>query len=179
LRNLIHERKVHQVSKMIEEMPQATEDRLGWQLVREISAGSAEILKPIFDVHGGRNGRLSIQTDPRLYRDARAIVVPSRWPENCPLVVLEAMASARAVIASRVGGIPELVRDGKEGLLVPQGDAALLRQAIVRLGDDRELAAGLGRAGRQRAEAHYAPGHHIDTIESIYERARIHRREAP
>ena len=62
------------IRQLIEEMPHATEDQLGWQLVREISAESAALLKPIFDAHQGRNGRLSIQTDPRLYRDARAIV---------------------------------------------------------------------------------------------------------
>ena len=60
--------------QLIEEMPHATEDQLGWQVVREISVESAALLKPIFDVQQGRNGRLSIQTDPRLYRDARAIV---------------------------------------------------------------------------------------------------------
>jgi transaldolase len=62
------------IRQLIEEMPHATEDQLSWQLVREISAESAALLKPIFDAHQGRNGRLSIQTDPRLYRDARAIV---------------------------------------------------------------------------------------------------------
>src|SRR6202043_2106740 len=62
------------IRQLIEEMPHATEDQLGWHLVREISTESAALLKPIFNVHKGRNGRLSIQTDPRLYRDARAIV---------------------------------------------------------------------------------------------------------
>jgi transaldolase len=62
------------IRQLIDEMPHATEDQLGWQVVREISAESAALLKPIFDAHHGRNGRLSIQTDPRLYRDARAIV---------------------------------------------------------------------------------------------------------
>jgi transaldolase len=62
------------IRQLIDEMPHATEDQLGWQLVREISAESAALLKPIFAMHQGRNGRLSIQTDPRLYRDARAIV---------------------------------------------------------------------------------------------------------
>src|SRR6202140_3971830 len=62
------------IRQLIEEMPHATEDQIGWQLVREISAESAALLKPIFDAHQGRNGRLSIQTDPRLYRDAHAIV---------------------------------------------------------------------------------------------------------
>ena len=54
------------IRQLIEEMPHATEDQLGWQVVREISAESAALLKPIFDAHQGRNGRLSIQTDPRL-----------------------------------------------------------------------------------------------------------------
>lgn len=52
----------------------ATEEEIAWQLVREISVKAAALLKPIFDVHKGRNGRLSIQTDPRLYRNSDAIV---------------------------------------------------------------------------------------------------------
>src|SRR4030088_2764443 len=59
---------------LVEERSTATEDEIGWQLVREVSMKSAALLKPIFDSHGGRNGRLSIQTDPRLYRNSAAIV---------------------------------------------------------------------------------------------------------
>ena len=62
------------IHALIEQMPAATEDQIGWQMVREISARSAGLLKPIFDQHKGRNGRLSIQTDPRLYRNTDAIV---------------------------------------------------------------------------------------------------------
>jgi transaldolase len=62
------------IHALIGQWPTATEDQIGWQLVREISAKSASLLKPIFDQHKGRNGRLSIQTDPRLYRDTRAII---------------------------------------------------------------------------------------------------------
>jgi transaldolase len=62
------------IRAMIKERPTATEDELAWQLVREISVKSAELLRPIFDAQGGKNGRLSIQTDPRLFRDSRAIV---------------------------------------------------------------------------------------------------------
>jgi transaldolase len=61
------------IHSLIEEWPTATEDQIGWQLVREISAKSAALLLPIFESHQGRNGRLSIQTDPRLFRDARAM----------------------------------------------------------------------------------------------------------
>ena len=59
---------------LIHELPTATEDELAWQLVREISMRAATLLKPIFDEHHGKNGRLSIQTDPRLFRDSNAIL---------------------------------------------------------------------------------------------------------
>ena len=59
---------------LIQEMPAASEGQISWRLVEEMSAKGAELLKPIFDQHNGRNGRLSIQTDPRLYRDPKAIV---------------------------------------------------------------------------------------------------------
>ena len=62
------------IQSLIREWPKATEDEIAWQLVREISVKSAALLKPIFDAQQGRNGRLSIQTDPRLYRDTEAIV---------------------------------------------------------------------------------------------------------
>jgi transaldolase len=65
---------VGRIRALIDELPNATEDQIGWQLVREISIKSAALLRPTFDLYKGRNGRLSIQTDPRLYRDARAIV---------------------------------------------------------------------------------------------------------
>lgn len=64
----------NRIRALIEEMPTATEDQIGWQLVREISVKAAALLKPIFAAQRGRNGRLSIQTDPRLYRNTQAIV---------------------------------------------------------------------------------------------------------
>jgi transaldolase len=62
------------IVQLVREMPRATEDAIGWKLVEEISQKGAELLKPIFDEHKGRNGRLSIQTDPRFYRDPQGIV---------------------------------------------------------------------------------------------------------
>ena len=59
---------------LIEERASATEEEIGWQLVREVSLTAASLLKPVFDAHQGRNGRLSIQTDPRFYRDTESIV---------------------------------------------------------------------------------------------------------
>ena len=62
------------MQSLIKEYPTATEDQIAWSLVREISVQAAALLKPAFETHRGRNGRLSIQTDPRLFRDAPAIV---------------------------------------------------------------------------------------------------------
>ena len=62
------------IQSLIREWPTATEDEIAWQLVREISCKSAALLKPIFDAQRGRNGRLSIQTDPRFFRDTESII---------------------------------------------------------------------------------------------------------
>src|SRR5437016_1159161 len=62
------------IEALLGEMPAATEDQVGWKLVEEVSIKAAKLLEPAFAAHGGRDGRLSIQTDPRLYRDAAAIV---------------------------------------------------------------------------------------------------------
>ena len=62
------------IEALIQEMATATEDQIGWKVVEEMSIQGAALLKPIFDAQGGRNGRLSIQTDPRFYRNSQAIV---------------------------------------------------------------------------------------------------------
>ena len=62
------------IETLLKEFPTAGEDEIAWKVVREISVRAAALLKPVFDAQGGKNGRLSIQTDPRLYRDARRIV---------------------------------------------------------------------------------------------------------
>jgi transaldolase len=62
------------IESLLREYPQATADQVGWKLVEEMSVRAAKLLEPAFAEHSGRNGRLSIQTDPRLYRDPGAIV---------------------------------------------------------------------------------------------------------
>ncbi len=59
---------------LVRELPTATEDTIAWKLVEELSIRAAKLLEPIFEAQGGRNGRLSIQTDPRFFRDSAAIV---------------------------------------------------------------------------------------------------------
>ena len=78
------------LGRMIEEHPTATEDQLGWMLVEEVSKSAAALLRPIFDVEVGRNGRLSIQTDPRFYRDTEAIVEQAvRFSQLAPNMIVK------------------------------------------------------------------------------------------
>src|SRR5690348_16778588 len=62
------------IRALVDEMPSATEEQIGWRLVEEISATRAQLLKPIFEKQKGKNGRLSIQTDPHYYRDPDALL---------------------------------------------------------------------------------------------------------
>lgn len=62
------------IRELIDQRPPATEEEIAWQIVKEISVKSAKLLMPIFEAHRGKNGRLSIQTDPRLFRDTQALV---------------------------------------------------------------------------------------------------------
>jgi glycosyltransferase involved in cell wall biosynthesis len=85
----------------------------------------------------------------RYYRQAALFVMPSLH-EGLPNALLEAMACGCSIVASRVGGIPDLVRDGVDGLLVPQGDVVALQQALLRVLAAPELAAQLGQRARER-----------------------------
>jgi len=62
------------IDALLQELPDATEDEIAWKLVEELSARGARLLEPVFEAHGGRNGRLSIQTDPRHFRSTSSIV---------------------------------------------------------------------------------------------------------
>src|SRR5690606_14327696 len=62
------------ILELLDEMPTATEDEIGWRVIEEMSVKGAALLEPIFRAHNGRNGRLSIQTDPRNYRNTPAII---------------------------------------------------------------------------------------------------------
>jgi glycosyltransferase involved in cell wall biosynthesis len=82
--------------------------------------------------------------------ESTLLVLPSR-SEGMGRVIVEAFCRARPVVASRVGGIPDLVEDGRNGLLVEPGDTEGLADALVRVLDDRDLAERLGVAAGSSA----------------------------
>lgn len=89
---------------------------------------------------------------PALYKEATVALMPSVWQEPFGLVALQAAQMGRPVIASRVGGIPEIVLDGKTGWLVRPGDVAALAEAMLKAVKDLEDLALKGREGRQWAQ---------------------------
>lgn len=103
----------------------------------------------------------------RLYPIMDVFVLPSTW-ESFGNVLVEAMAHAKPVVATRVGGIPEAVTDGVTGILVPPGDPASLAEAILTLARDQELAARLGNAGRARVKDYFSPTRLGDELEALY-----------
>lgn len=102
------------------------------------------------------------------YRDAAVVAIPSVWPENFPTVALEALGVGRAIVASRVGGVPELVADGHNGLLVPPDDPAALADALDRLLGDPQSRTAMGIASARRSVA-YGITEFLDALENYYQ----------
>jgi glycosyltransferase involved in cell wall biosynthesis len=96
-------------------------------------------------------------------------VIPSVCPDACPTVALEAMAYGRPVVASDIGGLPDLVSDGGTGLLVRSDDAAALRQGLQRMLDDPEMRTRMEGAALARV-TRFEAGAVIPRIEAIYGR---------
>jgi L-malate glycosyltransferase len=96
-------------------------------------------------------------------------VMPS-VTEGLGTSLLDAMACAKPIVASRVGGIPEVVMDGKTGILVPPKDPDLLAEAIVRMMQDRALAASMGGAGYTRVTERFTVERMVEETLAVYER---------
>ena len=98
---------------------------------------------------------------------AAAVFVLPSTSEGLPMALLEAMAHGRPVVATRVGGVPDLVTDGRDGVLVDAGDPAALASAVAALLADPERAAALGRAARGRV-ADMSPERVAERVDAIY-----------
>jgi len=113
---------------------------------------------------------LGEQPDVAPYLAQMDLYVQASMAEGMPNSVLEAMATGLPVVATAVGGTPELVLDGQTGLLVAPGDPSALADALLALLADRRLAESLGRAGRARVEAHFGEQLMIQQMEALLDR---------
>ena len=116
-------------------------------------------------------GRLAKDRLFELLRSAAVVAVPSRCHENQPMAVLEAFACGVPVVATDLGGLPELVEPGRCGETAPAGDPDRFAAALAGLLADPGRAFAMGRAARARVEREFAPGRHLGELERLYGRA--------
>jgi glycosyltransferase involved in cell wall biosynthesis len=117
------------------------------------------------------HGRLEKADLLHLLRTATAVAVPSRWYENQPMAVLEAFACGLPVVGSDLGGIPELIDAGVDGLLVPADDVDAWRKALSELVTDPDQAFRMGQAARRKIETSFRPDVHLAAVGAVYEEA--------
>jgi glycosyltransferase involved in cell wall biosynthesis len=133
-----------------------------WELV-----GEGPLLGPLARSAGPNVRFLGRVADPAaIVAACHAVVVPSVWQEAFGLVAVEAMALGRAVLASRVGGLAEIVEDGVSGLLVPPGEARALAEAVGAL--DESVCRRMGRAGREAYAARFTVAAMADRTLAAY-----------
>jgi transaldolase len=112
------------IRELIDEMPFATEDQIAWKVVEEISIKAAELLQPVFKHFRGFNGRLSIQTDPRFYRDSKAILVQAlHFNDLAPNIIVK--------IPVTQAGIPTIEEATYQGISINATVCFTLPQCIA------------------------------------------------
>lgn len=115
-------------------------------------------------------GHIPHEKMERRFASAWVQVVPSVWEEPFGLVAAEALMRGTAVVASRAGGLENIVRDGETGLLVPPGDPEALASSLVRLLQNQTLAKRLGENGREMARTHLSKETFVTRFLELYER---------
>lgn len=110
---------------------------------------------------------------PDLVRAVDMTVLPSVFGENLPTVLMEAGACGKPVVASRIGGIPDIVEDGVTGLLVPPSDPGAIAAAVVRLLDDPQERERMGAAGRARVLEHFSAQVWAQRLAALYREVQV------
>jgi glycosyltransferase involved in cell wall biosynthesis len=169
-------------AKGIYELLDAIADLRGHPELRAICAGDGDmagVQRRVAELDLGTRVKLPGWIGPdaraRLLAACSVFVLPSH-AEGVPVSLLEAMAAGAPVVAAAVGGIPDVVQHGANGLLVTPGDPASLAAAIARLLDDRALAARLGAAARDTVARHYTIGQAIKRLDRLYAQLGVHCR---
>lgn len=115
---------------------------------------------------------------PQAYADSRVVVYPSRFDEPFGIAALEGMASTRPVVVTRVGGMPEFVRDGRDGFIIPPDDENVLSDRIAFLLENPPVARRIGIAARQHAGGRFHLRQMVEAMLSVYQ-ATINARPVP
>ena len=103
-----------------------------------------------------------------IYESSDVVVQPSIEPESFGYVALEGMAAGKPVIASRIGGLIDVIQDGRTGFLVQPGNSDELSKAILRVARDPSFASELGVCGRERAKTVFTMSHNTERIQEVY-----------
>lgn len=140
------------IAELAAARPTASESEIGWSIVEELSVDAAALLKPLFDQHRGHNGRLSIQTDPRLHRDATALAKQAeRFSNLAPNIIVKLPATA--------AGIEAMEEVTFHGVSINATLSFSVAQAVA-------VAEGVER-GLQRREAAGLPTEHMGPVATI------------
>jgi glycosyltransferase involved in cell wall biosynthesis len=118
---------------------------------------------------GHRVRLLGYLTNTRELYEALDLYVLSSLREGLPNVLLEAMALEVPVVATRIAGVPRLVRDGENGLLIVPGDVGGMVAAVRRLLGDSDLRSRMARAGRATIEEGYSFAARMDKVRQVYD----------
>jgi len=114
-----------------------------------------------------------------LVRGARAVVLPSEWYENAPMSVLEAFALGKPVIGARIGGIPELIKEGETGFVFTSGDADDLASVLERVaGLSADRLRVMSRAARALVESRFTEDRYFAEVSAVYRELGIHLPES-
>jgi len=141
--------------------------------LRIIGSGPEEpVLRALSEQLGVDTKFLGYRTGEDLHsgiRSSRALVLPSEWYENAPISLLEAYALGRPVIGARIGGIPELIREGQTGAVFESGDPESLASALSRFAElEPPTICAMGREGRRWVEQDFSVLRHREKLLALY-----------
>ena len=136
--------------------PDSFADQLRGEITAGPAAGRIHLVPPQPEIWG-------------LLAAVDVLALPTLWPDPLPRAVMEAMAGGRPVVAYESGGVPEMVVNGKTGLLCRPGDVGELTRAILEMADDEPLRSRCGEAGRKRALELFSVAHHVERMETVLE----------
>jgi len=161
---------VEAMARVVEAVPQARGLIIGG-VHRAGVAYHEQVQSRIRDLHLDRCLRITgFRSDIAEVMNALDVVVhTSVQPEPFGRVILEGMVLGKAVVATAAGGVPELIRDGETGFLVPPGDAAGLAARLIPLLQDPTLRQAVGRRAQAWARGHFSLQRHVAAMSAIYE----------